>query len=113
VFDRIPHWTFSDKLSVIGLIVKNYNVSISKEKRWLIMVYFDNFEPLNKYKINFKNGKKFINVLFYLQIDDYSNFMKFYYYCLIVHQRPSNFHVIYNGSNLTVFDGLSNDNEII
>jgi hypothetical protein len=31
---------------------------------------------------------------------------------LIVHQRSSNFHVIYNGFNLTVFDGLSNNNEI-
>jgi hypothetical protein len=30
----------------------------------------------------------------------------------IVHQRPSNFHVIYNGSNLTVFDRLSNNYEI-
>jgi hypothetical protein len=36
-----------------------------------------------------------------------------FHYCLIVHQRPPNFHVIYNGFNLTVFDGLSNDNEII
>jgi hypothetical protein len=26
--------------------------------------------------------------------------------------KPLNFHVIYNGSNLTVFDELSNDNEI-
>jgi hypothetical protein len=32
---------------------------------------------------------------------------------LIVYQRPSNFHIIYNSSKLTVFDGLSNDNEII
>jgi hypothetical protein len=30
----------------------------------------------------------------------------------MVHQRPSNFHIIYNGSKLTVFDGLSNDNKI-
>jgi hypothetical protein len=30
----------------------------------------------------------------------------------MVHQRASNFHAIYNGSNLTVFDGLLNDNEI-
>jgi hypothetical protein len=29
---------------------------------------------------------------------------------LIVHQRPSNFHIIYNDFNLTVFDGLSKDN---
>jgi hypothetical protein len=51
-------------------------------------------------------------VLFYLYIGVHSNFMQFHY-CLIVHQRPPNFHVIYNGFNLTVFDGLSNDNEII
>jgi hypothetical protein len=31
---------------------------------------------------------------------------------LIVNQRPSNFHAIYNGY-LTAFDGLSNDNEIL
>jgi hypothetical protein len=31
---------------------------------------------------------------------------------LIVHQKTSNFHIICNGSNLTVFDGLSNDNKI-
>jgi hypothetical protein len=37
--------------------------------------------------------------------------MQFYYY-MIVYQRPSNFYIIYNGSNLTVFDELSNDNEI-
>jgi hypothetical protein len=30
----------------------------------------------------------------------------------MVHQKPSNFYEIYNGSNLMVFDGLSNDNEI-
>jgi hypothetical protein len=33
-------------------------------------------------------------------------------YRLIVHQRPSNFYIICNGSKLMVFDGLSNDNEI-
>jgi hypothetical protein len=34
----------------------------------LTMSYFDNFdnEPLNKYKKNLKNEKKFINVFFYL-----------------------------------------------
>jgi hypothetical protein len=32
---------------------------------------------------------------------------------LVVHQRPSNFHIIYNDSNLMIFDGLSNDNENI
>jgi hypothetical protein len=49
---------------------------------------------------------------FYLWIDDHSNFMQFNYR-LIVHQRPSNFHAICNGFNLTVFNGLSNDNEIV
>jgi hypothetical protein len=33
-------------------------------------------------------------------------------YRLLVHQRPSNFNAICNGSNLTIFYGLSNDNEI-
>jgi hypothetical protein len=47
----------------------------------------------------------------YLWIDGHSNFLQFYY-CLIVHQRSLNFHIICNGSNLMVFDGLSNDNEI-
>jgi hypothetical protein len=77
------------------------------------MGYFDNLddESLNKYKKNLKNGKTFIDVFFYFLIDGHSNFMQFHYR-LIVHQRPSNFHAIYNGSNLTVFDGLSNDNEI-
>jgi hypothetical protein len=78
------------------------------------MIYFDNFDngPLNKYKKNLKNGKKkLIDVSFYLYIDGHSNFMEFHYR-LIVHQKPSNFHVIYNGFNLTVLDGLSNDNEI-
>jgi hypothetical protein len=31
---------------------------------------------------------------------------------LIVHQKSLNFHIIYNGFNLIIFDGLSNDNEI-
>jgi hypothetical protein len=33
----------------------------------LTMSYFDNLdnEPLNKYKINFKNGKKIIHEFFY------------------------------------------------
>jgi hypothetical protein len=48
----------------------------------------------------------------YLWIHGHLNFVQFGYH-LIVHQRPSNFHVIYNGYNLTVLDGLSNDNEII
>jgi hypothetical protein len=77
------------------------------------MVYFDNLDngSLNKYKQILKMKKKIIYALFYLYIHGYSNFMQFHYR-LIVHQRPSNFHVIYNSSNLTVFDGLSNDNEI-
>jgi hypothetical protein len=50
-------------------------------------------------------------MFFYLQIDGGSNFMQFNYY-LILHQGPSKFYIIYNGYNLTVFDGLSNDNEI-
>jgi hypothetical protein len=56
--------------------------------------------------------KTFINVYLYLYIDGHLNFMQFHY-CLIVHQRPSIFHAIYNSSNLTVFDGLSNNNEIV
>jgi hypothetical protein len=41
------------------------------------MGYFDilDNEPLNKYKINFKNEKQFIDVFFYIQIDDHSNFI--------------------------------------
>jgi hypothetical protein len=35
-----------------------------------------------------------------------------FHYRLIVYQRPLNFHKIYKGSNLTVFDELLNDNEI-
>jgi hypothetical protein len=35
-----------------------------------------------------------------------------FHYCLIVHQRLSKFYAICNSSDLTVFDGLSNDNEI-
>jgi hypothetical protein len=53
----------------------------------LMMGYFDNLnnEPLNKYKINFKNKKKIIDVFFYLQIDDHLNFIQFHYH-FIVHQ---------------------------
>jgi hypothetical protein len=77
------------------------------------MGYFDNLDngPLNKYKKKNLKMNFFIDVLFYLWIDGHSNFIQFHYR-LIVHQRPSNFHAIYNGSNLTVFDKLSNDNEI-
>jgi hypothetical protein len=94
----------------------SYNISSAKSfKRGdrLTMGYFDNLDngPLSKYKKNLKNGNFFIDVLFYLWINDHANFMQFHYH-LIVHQRPSNFHAICNGSNLTVFDGLSNYNEI-
>jgi hypothetical protein len=79
----------------------------------LIIDYFNNFdnEFLNKYKINFKNIF-FINVFLYLRIDSHLNFIQFHYR-LIVYQRLSNFHVIFNNFNLMVFDGLSNDNKII
>jgi hypothetical protein len=70
---------------------------------------FDN-KSLNKYKNNLKM-EKIINVLFYLWIDSYSNFIQFHYR-LIIHQKSSNFHAICNGFNLTVFDELSNDNKI-
>jgi hypothetical protein len=58
----------------------------------LTIGYLDNFnnEPLNKYKQNFKNEKKFIDVFFYLWIESHSNFIQFHYR-LIVHQRSSNF----------------------
>jgi hypothetical protein len=46
----------------------------------------------------------------YIDVDLY--FMQFYYHFL-VDQRPLKCYVIYNGFNLTVFDGLSNDNKII
>jgi hypothetical protein len=41
------------------------------------MGYFDYFDngPLNKYKKNLKNGKTFINVFFYIWIDNHSNFI--------------------------------------
>jgi hypothetical protein len=77
------------------------------------MSYFDNLdnEPLNKYKINLKNGIFFIDVFFYVQIYDHSNFMQFYYH-LIVHQGPLNWNRCKLHENLIVFDELSNDNEI-
>jgi hypothetical protein len=53
-----------------------------------------------------------MDMFFYLQIDGDSNFMQFHY-CLILHQGPSKFYIIYNGYNLTVFDGLLNNNEIV
>jgi hypothetical protein len=77
------------------------------------MGYFNNLddESLQKYKKILKIEKKLIDVFFYFYIDDHSNFMQFHYH-LLVHQRSSNFHIIYNGFNLMIFDGLSNDNEI-
>jgi hypothetical protein len=76
------------------------------------MDYFDNFDnkPLNKYKKILKIKKIYRCVL--LHLDRWS--FKFHAISLSF-DSPSktiNFHVIYNGSNLTVFDGLSNDNEI-
>jgi hypothetical protein len=35
-----------------------------------------------------------------------------YHYRLLLHQGPIEIYIIYNGYNLTVFDGLSNNNEI-
>jgi hypothetical protein len=35
-----------------------------------------------------------------------------FYYRLILHQRLLKFYTICKGFNLTVFDGVSNDNEI-
>jgi hypothetical protein len=35
-----------------------------------------------------------------------------FHYRLILDQGPSKFYIICNGYNLTVFDGLLNDNEI-
>jgi hypothetical protein len=73
------------------------------------MDYFDNLDngPLNKYKKILKMEKKFINVFFYL---DWWSF-KFHVISLSF-DSPSNFPAICNDSNLTVFDGLLNDNEI-
>jgi hypothetical protein len=34
------------------------------------------------------------------------------HYCLLVHQTPSEYYAFCNDSNLTVFEVLSNDNEI-
>jgi hypothetical protein len=78
------------------------------------MGYFDNLNtrPLNKYKINLKNEKKFIDVFFYLQIDDHSNFMQFHYH-LIVHQGLLISNRCKLHENLMIFDGLLNNNEII
>jgi hypothetical protein len=41
------------------------------------MGYFDHFQSgsLNEFKIKLKNRKKLIDVLFYLWIDGYLNFM--------------------------------------
>jgi hypothetical protein len=76
------------------------------------MVYFDNLDNghLNKYKKN-KNGKKFIDVFFYVYIDGHSNFIQINYH-LIVHQKQLNWNHCKLHKNLMAFDGLSNDNEI-
>jgi hypothetical protein len=73
------------------------------------MGYFDNLDdgPLNKYKKKILKMKKVCRCVL---LDWWS--LKFYVISLSF-DSPSNFHTIYNGSNLTVFDGLSNDNEIV
>jgi hypothetical protein len=59
-----------------------------------------------------KNRKNnVIDMFFYLQIDGNLNVMQFHYY-LLVYQTPPKYYAFYNGFNLTVFNGLSNDNEI-
>jgi hypothetical protein len=72
------------------------------------MGYFVNFdnEFSNKYE------KNLMDMFFYLYIDGDSNLMQFHYH-LILHQGPLKFYTICNGYNLTVFDGLSNDNKIV
>jgi hypothetical protein len=50
-------------------------------------------------------------MFFHLYIDGDLNFMQFHY-CLLAHQSPSKYYTICIGSNLTVFDGPSNDNEM-
>jgi hypothetical protein len=47
-----------------------------------------------------------------LSFDGDLNFIQLHYR-LILHQRLSKFYTICNGSNLTVFDEVSNDNKII
>jgi DAD family len=66
-------------------------VSFVQEWDPLIMGYFDTLDngPLNKYKKNLKNEKKFIDVFFNISIDCHSNLIQFHY-CLIVNQRPLN-----------------------
>jgi hypothetical protein len=78
------------------------------------MGYFNNLHngPLNKYKKILKMKSFFINVFFYLWINSHSNFMRFHYR-LIVHQIPLNWNRYKLYEHLMVFDGLSNDNEII
>jgi hypothetical protein len=51
-------------------------------------------------------------MFFYLQIDGNSNFIQFHYR-LIVHQRPLNWNRYKLHKNLMIFDGSSNDNEIV
>jgi hypothetical protein len=59
----------------------------------------------------FKNKKTYEYVIILI---DWWWFKFHTFYChLILHQESSKFCTIYNGYNLMVFDGLSNDNEII
>jgi hypothetical protein len=54
--------------------------------------------------------KNLLDILFYLQIDDDLNFMQFQCY-LLLHQGPLELYTICSTYNLTVVDGLSNDNK--
>jgi hypothetical protein len=82
----------------------------------LTMGYFDNLDNgfSNKYEKNLKNKKILWICSSTYRIDGDSIFMQFHHH-LILHQGPSKFYTICNGYNLTdltVFDGLSNDHEI-
>jgi hypothetical protein len=78
------------------------------------MGYFDNFdnEFLNKYKK--KSYKWKINYKCVLILLDWGSF-KFHSISLSFDSlsKTIKFYVICNGSNLTFFDGLSNNNEIV
>jgi hypothetical protein len=71
--------------------------------------YFDNLDnnPLNKYKKILKIEKSLYMCSSTFTFKFHSNFMQFHYH-LIVYQ----IFTICNGFNLTIFDGLLNDNEI-
>jgi hypothetical protein len=85
------------------LKLKNGTV-LSKRGDQLTMSHFDNFD--NEFL------KKFIDVFFYLWIDVHSNFSQFHYR-LIVHKKSLNWNRYKLHKNLVIFDGLSNDNEIL